>query len=214
MQIFDFIALSGAEQAKIVVMALFSIALFVVIPYFRRNKPDKDNLPKSGENNNSKRHNINSNVMIRTDGYYLGKITKPNLDNVMTTLHFLLIFTKKGFVCYQEIEDIIEWRKYNSNDSIRDGIIEINKIQEIEINPYLTNFKVKNEEITMKFFDIEDFANDDVQEPRVYNEWYGSILEEGLLLSFDYSYFSYALSEYEKSNLFKNVKFDFIKCKF
>ena len=66
----------------------------------------------------------------------------------------------------------------------------------------------------MKFFDRNEFANNDINFPRVYNEWYGTILNNGLLLSFDYSYFSYALSEYEKSNLFKNVKFDFIKCKF
>ena len=84
MQIFDFITLSGAEQAKIVVMALFSIVLFVIIPYFRRNKSDKENLPKSGEDDKGKGLGLNSNVTIRTDGYYMGKITLPNNENVLT----------------------------------------------------------------------------------------------------------------------------------
>lgn len=40
MQIFDFIVLSGAEQAKTLVMVLFSIVLFVIIPYFRNQKSE------------------------------------------------------------------------------------------------------------------------------------------------------------------------------
>lgn len=163
---------------------------------------------------NNKGFNLNTNAEIRTDGYYLAKIAQPNTDNVMTTLYFFLLFTKKGFVCYKEIVDIIEWRKNNPNDDIRDAIMEVNEIEDIEISPYLTNYKIKNGGVNMKFFDINNFGNKNYNSPKVYNELYGSILHNGLLLSFDCSFFSFELSEYEKRNFFKNVKFNFIKCQF
>ena len=134
MQIFDFIALSGAEQAKIVVMALFSIALFVVIPYFRRNKSDKENLPKSEEDDKTKRLILNSNVTIRTDGYYISKFEDLSNTNKKESIYFFMIFTRNGFVGLKEIEDINEWKMYNSDEDLKELILETNKINEVK-NP-------------------------------------------------------------------------------
>ena len=102
MIIFNFIALSGAEQAKILVMVLFSIVLFVIIPYFRKSEDNKESTSKLEKE-------INSKETIRTDGYYLSRYVAKNNFNINQELYFFLFFTKNGFAGLMEIEDIEEF---------------------------------------------------------------------------------------------------------
>ena len=111
-----------------------------------------------------------------------------------------LIFIKNGFVGFEEIEDIAEWRKNNTNEAFKNTIQEINKVNEIECSPTLTKYHIKNGGINMKFFDPDDYSNDDTENLLEYDEWYGSIIHNGLILSFDKSYFNNALGDYVKEN--------------
>lgn len=209
MQIFDFIVLSGAEQAKMLVMVLFSIVLVVIIPYFRRNKPDKENPPKSGEDDNSKGLSLNSNGTIRTDGYYISKFEDLSNTNKKESIYFFIIFTRNGFVGLKEIEDINEWKMYNSDEDLKELILETNKINEVKNPQILAKYKLKDGQIQMKFYDPDEYANDDTENLLVYDEWHGSVINNGLVLSFDMAYFNNALQDYVKENQIKNLKFQF-----
>lgn len=164
---------------------------------------------------NSKGLNMNPHAAIRTDGYYLGKHTGNDFNNNPFTLYFLLIFTKKGFVGYDNIEDIVEWRRDNTNEIMKETIFEINEIEKIEISSSLTNYNIVNGGISMKFFDTEAYENkNDIQNPSSYDEWHGSIIHNGLILSFERAYFNLELMKYTKDNIIKNLKFEFIQIKF
>ena len=152
---------------------------------------------------------MNPNAEIRTDGYYLSKYETLDYNGEPFTIHFFLNFTKKGFVAIGEIEDINEWKKENTNESLKESIIEVNELNEIDYSPEVTKFYIKNGGINMKFFDPEDFSNEDINNLQSYDEWYGTIIHNGLLLSFDRAYFNNALAEYVKENQIKNLKFDF-----
>ena len=172
-------------------------------------KYKKENPHKAIVIENSKGLNMNPNAEIRTDGYYLSKYETLNYNEEPFTNHFVLNFTKKGFVAIGEIEDINEWKKENTNESLKEGIIEVNELNEIDYSPEVTKFYIKNGGINMKFFDPEDFSNEDINNLQSYDEWYGTIIHNGLLLSFDRAYFNNALAEYVKENQIKNLKFDF-----
>ena len=148
-------------------------------------------------------------------GYYLSKYTGPDYNGNLSTIYFLLIFTKKGFVGFDEIEDILEWRRENTNELIKETIFEVNKINEIEVTPNLTNYYISKGGISMKFFNSEEYENkDDIQNSKSYSEWQGSIIHNGLILSFDRTYYNYALLDYTKETMFKNLKFEFMQIKF
>ena len=174
----------------------------------------KENPHKAKVIEHSKGFNINPDAKIRTDGYYLSKYETLDFNYEPFTIYFFLNFTKKGFVAIGEIEDINEWKTNNTNDSLKEGIIEVNKLDKIDFTPEVTKFYIKNGGINMKFYDPEDSSNEDIRNIKSLNEWYGSILHNGLILSFDKSYFNYSLSDYVKENQIKNLKFDFVQINF
>lgn len=204
MIIFNFIALSGAEQAKILVMVLFSIVLFVIIPYFRKSEDNKESTSKLEKE-------INSKETIRTDGYYLSRYVAKNNFNINQELYFFLFFTKNGFAGLMEIEDIEEWKNNNSDNDIKEIILETNKLIENKNPHILAKYDLKNNELKIKYYDPDDISNDDISNLLVYSEWYGTVLNDGLLLSLDIAYFNNALQDYVKENQLKNLKFKFCK---
>ena len=201
--------LTGAEQAKMLVMVLFSITIFVIITYFRGNKPNMENSPKSAENEKDKGLNLNPSGRIRNDGYYIAKFEGLSEFNEMLSIYFFIIFTRNGFVGMLEIEDINEWKMNNSDENIKELILETNKINEVKNPQILAKYELKDGEIRMKFYDPDEYANDDIENLLVYNEWYGTIINNGLILSFDKAYFNNALQDYVKENQIKNLKFQF-----
>ena len=172
-------------------------------------KYKKENPHKAIVIENSKGLNMNPNAEIRTDGYYISKYETLNYKGEPFTIHFYLIFNKKGFVVFGEIEDINEWIKKNTNESIKEAIIEFNELNENDYSSQVRKFYIKNGGINMKFFDPEDFSNEDINNLQSYDEWYGTIIHNGLILSFDRAYFNIVLAEYVKENRIKNLKFDF-----
>lgn len=191
------------------VIILFIIVFFVIIKSFRRNEPDKENISKSREDDNSKGLRLNSNGTIRTDGYYISKFEALSNINKKESIYFFIIFTRNGFVGLKEIEDINEWKMYNSDEDLRGLILETNKINEVKNPQNLAKYKFKKGQLQMKFYDPDENANDDVENLLVYDEWYGSVINNGLVLSFDMAYFNNALQDYVKENQIKNLKFQF-----
>jgi hypothetical protein len=169
----------------------------------------KENPHKAIVIENSKGLNMNPNAEIRTDGYYLAKYESLDYKGEPFTIYFFLNFTKKGFVAFSEIEDIDEWLEENNNETLKENIIEVNKIDEINYSPDATKFYIKNGGLTMKFFDPDEYSNKDENNLKTYDEWHGTIIHNGLLLSYDKAYFNNALTEYTKENRIKNLKFDF-----
>lgn len=207
MKIFDLILLSGAEQAKTLVVVLFSIVLFVIIPYFRRNKPNQEHSSKSEESKNKK--NSNPSKKIRTDGYYISRYEALNEFNETASIYFFIIFTKNGFVGLLEIEDYNEWKINNSDEDIKELILETNKVNEIKNPQILAKYKLKDEQISMKFYDPDDYSNSDLENILNYNKWYGKIINNDLVLSFDKAYFNDALQDYVIENQINNLRFQF-----
>lgn len=206
MKIFDFILLSGSEQAKMLVMVLFSIALFVLVPLLFGKKPNEEISSKLEEDKKTKN---NTNGKIRTDGYYISKYEALTEFNEIISIHFFIIFTKNGFVGLLEIEDYDEWRMNNSDEDIKELILESSKISEIKNPQILAKYKQKEEKIKMKFYDPDDFSNSDPENLLNYDKWYGNIINNGLVLSFDKAYFNDALQDYVVENQLKNLKFQF-----
>lgn len=208
MIIFDFIALSGAEQAKILVMVLFSIVLFVLIPYFRKSEDDKESSSKLEEEINSEETNQKSDGIIRIDGYYISKYNVRN-KNPKESIYYFILFTRNGFVGLMEIEDINKWKINNSDEDIKELILETNKVNEVKNPQILAKYKLNKGQIQMKFYDSDEYGNDDIENLLVYDEWYGRVINNELVLSFDTSYFSNSLQDYVKENQIKDLKFQF-----
>lgn len=208
MIIFDFIALSGAEQAKILVMVLFSIVLFVLIPYFRKSENDKESSSKLEEEINSEETNQKSDGIIRTDGYYISKFNGTN-KNPKESIYYFILFTRNGFVGLMEIEDINKWKINNSDEDIKELILETNKVNEVKNPQILAKYKLNKGQIQMKFYDSDEYGNDDIENLLVYDEWYGRVFNNELVLSFDTAYFSNSLQDYVKENQIKDLKFQF-----
>ncbi|WP_396143643.1 hypothetical protein [Flavobacterium sp.] len=206
MKTFDLILLSGSEQAKMLVMVLFSIALFVLVPLLFGKKPNEEISSKLEEDKKTKN---NTNGKIRTDGYYISKYEALTEFNEIILIHFFIIFTKNGLVGLLEIEDYDEWRMNNSDEDIKELILESSKITEIK-NPQISaKYKLKDGQIRMKFFDPDDYSNSDLENILNYDKWYGSIINNALVLSFDKAYFNDALQDYVVENQIKNLKFQF-----
>jgi len=202
----DLILLSGSEQAKMLVMVLFSIALFVLVPLLFGKKPNEEISSKLEEDKKTKN---NTNGKIRTDGYYISKYEALTEFNEIILIHFFIIFTKNGLVGLLEIEDYDEWRMNNSDEDIKELILESSKITEIKNPQILAKYKQKEGKIKMKFYDPDDFSNSDLENLLNYNKWYGSIINNALVLSFDKAYFNNALQDYVVENQIKNLKFQF-----
>lgn len=211
MHIFDFIVLSGAEQAKMLVVALFSIVLFVIIPYFRRNISDKENSSKSGGNENNNVSSFNSSIKIRTDGYYISKYEALNDLNEKESLYFFIFFTNNGYAGFSEIDDFDEWKKYNSDEDLKEIILEANKNIDENNHQIIAKYELASGQIRMKFYDPDDFSNDDINNLLTYQELYGRVINNGLILSLDLAYFNNALQDYVKENQIENLKFKFHK---
>ncbi len=204
----------------------FSIIIIIIAKFiydsFLTNNTEKnwekfknENPHKAVAVENSKAFNLNPNAEIRTDGYYICKYFYNNYQGENSLIHFFLMFTKKGFVAFDEIENMNEWRKTNTNEFLKQTIFQVNEIDKIENTENLTNYKISNGGISMKFFDPNDFANENnLDNPQCFNEWHGSIIHNGLILSLDKSYFNDLSCEYEKENTLKNLKFDFNQVKF
>lgn|SRR5574343_166087 len=208
MILYDFIALSGAEQAKVLVMVLFSVVLFVLIPYFRKSEEDKESSSKVEEEINSEETNKKSDEIIRTDGYYISKFNGA-INNTKESIYYFILFTRNGFVGLMEIEDINKWKINNSDEDIKELILETNKVNEVKNPQILAKYKLNKGQIQMKFYDSDEYGNDDIENLLVYDEWYGRVINNELVLSLDTSYFSNSLQDYVKENQIRDLKFQF-----
>lgn len=154
------------------------------------------------------KNNLNSKdeEIIRRDGYYISEENSLN--------SFIILFTSKGYVAIQEMEegDILNY----SNDDLVQIISEGEALTDLEISDRLTKYDKNGDDISMKFYDPEDSSNIDpllktpYPEPITYSKWSGKIIPNGLLLDLEKKEFSYALKDYEKRNVVKDLKFKFV----
>lgn len=144
--------------------------------------------------------------VLRMDGYYISE--KNSLNS------FIILFTSKGYVAMQEMEegDILNY----SNDDLVQIISEGEALTNFKISDRLTKYDKNGDDVSMKFFDPEDYSNIDpllkipYQEPMTYSKWSGKIISDGLLLNLEKKEFSYALKDYEERKLISKLKFKFV----
>lgn len=180
-------------------------------------------IDKAGKSSNSSENPSTNNIRtqthresskkpsLRRDGYYLASIenseTKP--------LFFVMFFTSKGFVAYQELDE------FDDSDLTQEDYLQIlaegEALEKIEISNNLTKFHKKGEDISMKFYNPEEYSNIDpiekvpYKEPNIYNKWSGQVIPGGLLLDLETSRFNNSLKNYSKEKIIKNLKFKFVQ---
>ncbi|WP_026932800.1 hypothetical protein [Christiangramia echinicola] len=179
---------------------------------------DKVNESSSNQENPSTKNNIGDSSArnslykydLRRDGYYLASINK-GVDN---PIYYVMFFTSKGFVGYQELDEFDDSEL--TNEDYQQIIAEGEALDEIEISNNLTKYKKRGADIFMKFYNPEEYSNIDpiekvpYEEPNVYNKWSGQVIPGGLLLDLETSTFNYSLKNYSKEKPIKNLKFKFV----
>lgn len=188
-----FLATTGADQAKALVMVLFSVVLMIVIPFFKtKDKKLKEKEPK-----------------LRHDGYY---VLKYLANNCIT--YKILHFTTKGLVYMDTLNDYEDWKKLNPNEELLKLFQELSLNENPEYELGSTFYKVENISVSMRFYDPNLFSNSPKflikSEPNEYSIYYGKLLNDSLSLTFDYRCFSYSENDYVIENQFKNELFKFI----
>lgn len=196
------------------------IGKFIYDSYFSDNtdknweKFKKANPHRAAVIDNSKGFNMNPIAKIRTDGYYIGKHSGRNFNGDSYTVNILFFFNKNGIVEYEDTNDLLNWEKENSDEILKEYIIDFNEINEIDLSPRATHYEINKGGILMKFYDPEDYSNINAEEPQVYDEWSGSVIHNGLILSFERSNFNVAYKGYTKQSILKDLKFDFVSINF
>lgn len=198
----------------ILAVVILIIGKFIYSNYFTNNKEKdwdenkKKNPHKAKLIENKGGYKTNLNSILRTDGYYISKFSVDSEH-----VHFLLIFTKNGFVAFSELDDYEEYIRENGNEAFRQAVIDGNHIKEIELSESMGKYVIRNGEVTATFFDPNDFANKDSAVPNCYKEWEGTIIHNGLILNYSTSYYSNALKDYTRETKLKDLKFKFIEIK-
>ncbi len=202
----------------ILAIILLTIGKFIYDSFLTNNteknweKFKKDYPHKATTIENSKGFNMNPNAKIRTDGYYVNKYNGLDYKGEPITFYNLLFFSKNGFVVYLEVDNIIEWRRENTDDSVKTFLFELDKIKKIENPSQITNYQVSKGSISMKFYDDDDYFND--AEIKCYERWRGSIIHNGLILSLVKFGFNSALKDYVEETMLRNLKFEFNQIRF
>ena len=169
-------------------------------------EPSDDSEKPSTKSNSTK---SNKKPPLRRDGYYLASIKNSQFE----PLYFVMFFTSKGFVAVQELEEFKD--SDLTEEDYRQILAEGEALEEVETSNNLTRYKIRDNKISMKFYDPKDSSNQDLEkvpyeEPYIYNEWSGKIIPNGLLLDLEVSRFNSALKDYTQKKLINNLKFRFV----
>lgn len=152
---------------------------------------------------------------IRNDGYYYAKYEGSNSRGSFS-IHFVLIFTYHDFVVYLQFESLSEWENVKNDESFENQmkqILEVSK-HDFKFSPGSSDYKINGDLISMKFFDPEDSSNENLNDLKVFDEWYGKIVDNGFILSLDKASFNYAIQDYDKTTLIRELDFEFSKFEF
>jgi hypothetical protein len=161
--------------------------------------------------------NLNTNAKLRTDGYYLSVFNGTDYNGDIFKIFFIMFFTKNGFVAIDEFEDLENYMALNKND-FKQVLIDADLVLEADIASGIVKYQIKNGGISMQFYDPNEYSNLDLKnnsllEPNVFNEWKGTILHNGLLLTFSESFYNEPLKDYTKESRIKDLKFEFTQIK-
>ncbi|HEY9184327.1 MAG TPA: hypothetical protein VIM94_03275 [Salegentibacter sp.] len=182
----------------------------LIIDKIREPSSNHENPSTKSNTSDSSIRNSAQKPALRRDGYYLASIKTE--DN--KPLFFVLFFTSKGFVAYQELEEFDDSEL--TPEDYKQILAEGEALDEIEISNNLSKFYKKGADLSMKFYNPEESSNIDpiekvpYEEPNVYTKWSGEIINDGLLLDLEVRGFNSSLKNYSEEKLIKNLKFEFI----
>jgi hypothetical protein len=157
--------------------------------------------------------NLNIKATLRTDGYYLANHTGKDYQGKFYTIPLLFVFNNKGLVAFCEDDEANSIITSQMQD-LKEQLIEIDLIEDIEISTTTSKYRTENGAISMQFYDPSEASNTVDDELLVYNEWKGTILNNGLLLTFSQAGYNSSLKDYTKQIVLKDLKFDFVQIKF
>ncbi len=132
---------------------------------------------------------------IKTNGYYGVNYSGTGIYGQPFDFYIFLFFNELGYVYYLEEEDDIDLY------TAKEIIAEISNVKE-ESNT-MANYKVSDSNIDMTFF------RDD---KRFFNQWFGSIQSDKLILNMATQSYSYIDDKIEKTIDIENLQFSFVKC--
>ncbi|MBE7641407.1 hypothetical protein GUB10_13790 [Salegentibacter sp. BLCTC] len=182
----------------------------LIIDKVRGTSGNRQNPSTKSNRSDSYVRNSGNKPALRRDGYYLSSIETE--DN--KPIFFVLFFTSKGFVAFQELDEFDDSEL--TTEDYQQILAEGEALSEIEISSNLTKFHKSGTDIYMKFYNPEDSSNIDpiekvpYEEPNVYNKWSGQVIPGGLLLDLETRRFNYSLKNYSKEKQIKNLKFKFV----
>lgn len=157
--------------------------------------------------------NLKTKASLRTDGYYLAYHKGIDFEEKPCTIPLIFIFTNKKLVAFCEDEQANEIIS-SKLENLKEQLIAVDLIEDIEISLNTSKYEIENGGIWMQFFDPNDYSNTSGDEILAYNEWKGTILHNGLLLTFSQAGYSNALKDYTKQIILKDLKFDFVQINF
>ena len=157
--------------------------------------------------------NLNTKATLRTDGYYLTYHKGKDYEGKFYTIPLLFVFNNKGLVAFCE-DDQANAIITSEVENLKEQLIAIDLIEDIEISTSTSKYETRNGAIWMQFFDPSEYSNTLGDEILVYNEWKGTILHNGLLLTFSLAGYDSSLKEYTKQKVLKDLKFDFVQINF
>ncbi len=188
--------------------------LITVTGIYIYNSNLTESTEKDEEENKKKGLNIHTKPNIKTNGYYVNRLEKldPYGNNVKLTT--ILIFTNLGYVAFVDMEGHPKF----TNEEIREVINTVdNEIDnEVDINDNLATYNKHNDNdsLIITFFNPEKKENHDILNPQLYTRFKGTIINNGLILNYMHTYFSFELKGIQETTDVKNMKFEFVKVDF
>lgn len=174
-------------------------------------KKSNPNQVRVVENNSA--FNLNTKANLRTDGYYLAKYKGTNPKGEFFTIPFLFVFNNKGVVAFMEDDEAHDFANCDV-ENLKEQLIEYDLQEVSETNLGFSKYQIKNGGVSMIFYDSEEYSNRMNDEIMTYNKWEGTILNNGLLLTFSQAGYSNSLGDYTSEIVLKDLKFDFVQIKF
>ncbi|RZL30959.1 MAG: hypothetical protein EOP00_35695 [Pedobacter sp.] len=167
---------------------------------------------------NSKPFNLNTDAKLRKDGYYIAKFGGSNDSEENSQIHFLLLFTKNGFVAFEELENYGDFSK-ESPQEMQQMLIDADQLGLESLSSNFGKYKINDGKVIATFFDPNDNTNKDLQgqlydELVTYTEWNGTIIHNGLILDFVTAYYDFRVRDWPRQLQISNLKFEFVQIQF
>lgn len=150
------------------------------------------------------RKNVNK---ISTNGYYIANYRGVSEEfNTDYDLYYMIMFNAHGVVAFVETED----------SPYKISVEEFNDFltcQEFDLFENFTNYELENNNIKMKFYTSNRPMSETNKEidPNQFRLWEGTVVGNGMILSFCTSNFNYTLDKYIIDYYFKDLKFKFCR---